>query len=98
MFVLVLMVDGLKTTMPVLCNPYTRLLGLIGCWRRHWLGESVACIKPIPIHEKLFAVGKSGPNATFATFNLSFLWVGVCRFHTNFFVFNPTEFGRLQTP
>ena len=34
---------------------------------------SVSYRKPIPTHEKLFAVGKSGPNATF---NLVFLGLG----------------------
>ena len=27
--------------------------------------QSVSYIKPIPTHEKIFAVGKSGPNAAF---------------------------------
>ena len=41
--------------------------------------SSVSYITPIPTHEKIFAVGKSGPNATFN--NLFFLelgwpWVG----------------------
>ena len=37
--------------------------------------QSVSYIKPVPTHEKIFAVGKSGPNATF---NLLFLgWVGL---------------------
>ena len=35
--------------------------------------QSVSYIKSIPTHEKLFAVGKRGPNATF---NLIFLGVG----------------------
>ena len=35
--------------------------------------SSVSYIKPILTHEKLFAVGKSGPNATF---NLIFLGLG----------------------
>ena len=69
-------------------------------------------IKSIPTHEKIVAVGKSGPNATF---NLIFLglglpWVGefihmtvvnICVFLTvvNICVFfNPTEFGISQTP
>ena len=40
-----------------------------------WARFLVVCsyIKPIPTHEKLFVVGKSGPNATF---NLSFLGLG----------------------
>ena len=36
--------------------------------------QHVSCIKPIPNHEKIFAVGKSGPNATF---NANFSWVGL---------------------
>ena len=59
-------------------------------------------IKPIPTHEKLFAVGKSGPNATFYLF---FAWVGlvlgwrVRRFHNNVYMFpNPREFGKSLTP
>ena len=58
-------------------------------------------MKPIPTHEKIFAVGKSGPNATF---NLIFLglgwpWVGeFVGFTNNIHVFsNPTEFGKSQT-
>ena len=35
--------------------------------------HSVSYIQPIATHEKLFAVGKSGPNATF---NLIFLGLG----------------------
>ena len=35
--------------------------------------ESVSYIEPIPTHENLFAVGKSGPTATF---NLIFLGLG----------------------
>ena len=49
--------------------------------------QSVSYItKPIPPHEKIFAVGRSGQNATF---NLSFSWVGLAlgwgarRFHNN---------------
>ena len=44
---------------------------------------SVSYIKPIPTHEKILAVGKSGPNATFNPFpwvGLALGW-GVRRFH-----------------
>ena len=51
------------------------------CGEFGWVGFLVACFlyKPIPTHEKVFAVGKRGINATF---NLIFLglgwpWVGV---------------------
>ena len=39
---------------------------------------SVSYVKPIPTHEKLFAVGKSGPNATLNLFflGLGWPWVG----------------------
>ena len=64
--------------------------------------QSFSYIKPIPTHEKMFAVGKSGPNATF---NLIFLglggpWVGE---FVGFIIFawymfpNPTEFRVSQT-
>ena len=58
--------------------------------------------KSILTHEQLFAVGKSGP---IATFNLFFFWVGLAlglgvrRFHNNIYMFpNPTYFGISQTP
>ena len=35
---------------------------------------SYTSIKPIPTHEKIFAVGKSGPNAHFLP---TFSWVGL---------------------
>ena len=63
---------------------------------------SVSYVKPIPSHEKIFAVGKSG---SYATFNLVFLglgwpwvgeFVGFVRIFTCFS--NPTEFGKSQTP
>ena len=40
--------------------------------------QSVSYIKPIPTHEKIYAVGKSGPNATFNLFflGLGWPWVG----------------------
>ena len=40
--------------------------------------QSVSCIKSIPTHEKLLAVGKSGPIATFNLFflGLGWPWVG----------------------
>ena len=37
---------------------------------------SVSYVKPIPTHEKLLAVGKSGPNATFDLI-FSWSWVGL---------------------
>ena len=42
--------------------------------------QSVSYIKPIPTHERLFTVGKSGPNATFKPFfsGLGWPWVGEC--------------------
>ena len=47
--------------------------------------------KPIPTHEKLFAVGKSGPNATlnpfFLVVGLALGW-GVRRFHYNIYMFS----------
>ena len=52
--------------------------------------QSVSCIKPIPTHEKIFAVGKSGPNATFNFFfslGLALSWV-VRRFHVNIYMFS----------
>ena len=64
--------------------------------------QSVSYIKPIPTHEKLFAMGKSGPNATF---NLIFSWVGLAlgwgvhRFHNNTYMFStPTGSGESKTP
>ena len=56
---------------------------------------SVSYIKPIPTHEKLFAVGKSGLNATFEP---NFSWVGLAlgwgvrRVHNNIlYVFQPNK-------
>ena len=44
------------------------------------VGFLVVCFlyKPIPTYEKIFAVGNSGPNATFNLFfpGLGWLWVG----------------------
>ena len=64
--------------------------------------QSVSYIKLILTHGLLFALGKSGPNATFTLF---FSWVGLAlgwgvrRFHYHIYMFpNPTEFGILQTP
>ena len=53
----------------------------------------VSYIKPIPTHEKLFAVGKSGPNDTF---NLIFLglgwpWVGEFVGFIILFIYFPTK-------
>ena len=42
--------------------------------------ESVSYIKPIPSQEKIFAVGKSGPNATFNLFFLGSGWPWVGEF------------------
>ena len=39
--------------------------------------KSVSYIKSIPTHEKLFALGKSGPDATNATFTLIFFFLGL---------------------
>ena len=40
--------------------------------------QSVSYIKPIPTYEKIFAVGKSGPNAPFKLIflGLGWPWVG----------------------
>ena len=62
---------------------------------------SVSYIKSIPTHEKVFAGGKSGPNATCSlTFHgLSWPWVGeLDGFIIIFLCFptsNPTEFGKI---
>ena len=57
--------------------------------------QSVSYKKTIPTHEKIFAEGESGPNATF---NLFFFWVGLAlakgvrRFHNNIYmVFQPNR-------
>ena len=42
--------------------------------------RSASYIKPIPTHEKLFAVGKSGPIATFNLIFLGFGWPWVAEF------------------
>ena len=53
-----------------------------GCLRRILVGLSflwsVSYIKSIPTHETVFAVGNSGPNATFNLFfyGLGWPWVG----------------------
>ena len=41
---------------------------------------SVSYIKSIPTYEKLFAVGKGGPNATFDLFFLGLGWPWVGKF------------------
>ena len=41
---------------------------------------SVSYIKPIPTHEKIIVVGKSGPNATFHLFFLGLGWPWVEEF------------------
>ena len=58
-----------KTEMHLALKRSTRALFLVGILRRIWL-RSVSCglftyIKPIPTHEKIFAVGKSGPKCHF---------------------------------
>ena len=54
--------------------------------------QSVSYIKSIPTHDKIFAVGKSGPTATF---NLNFLGLGwPCREFVGFmivFIWFPTQ-------
>ena len=49
----------------------------MGCFAENLVGlgflQSVSYLKSIQTHEKLFAAGKSGPNATF---NLIFLGLG----------------------
>ena len=64
--------------------------------------SSVSHIKSIPTHEKMVAVGRSGPDATFS---LIFYWAGldlgwgVRRFHDSICMFcNPTEFRKSQHP
>ena len=55
------------------------LVGMvIGCFRRIWLGQVSCSIKPILTHDKWFAVGKIGPNATFNRIfvGLGWPWVG----------------------
>ena len=42
--------------------------------------QSVSYIKPIPTHEKIFAVGKSAPTATFNLIFLGLGWPGVEEF------------------
>ena len=42
-------------------------------YKHEYFAEVVAFIQPIPTHENIFAVGKSGPNATF---NLIFVGLG----------------------
>ena len=68
-----------------------------------WLGflQFVSYIKTIPPHEKLFAAGKSGPNATVNLFFLGLSWPWVGEF-VGFIIFIcfPTQqnFGKSQTP
>ena len=54
--------------------------------------QSVSYIAPIPTHEKMFAVGKRGPNATFNLFFLGVIGLvlgwGVRRFHNNTYMFS----------
>ena len=67
--------------------------------------QSVFYIKPIVTHEKLIAVGKSGPNAMFNPIFLGLGWpwvgefVGFMIICTSKYMFcNPTEAGKSQTP
>ena len=57
-------------------TPYSRVLAenLVG------LGFLYKYIKSIPTHEKISAVGKNGPNATFNLFFLGFGWPWVGEF------------------
>ena len=48
---------------------------------------SVSYIKSIPTHEKIFAVGKSGPNATFNLIFLGLGWPRVGEFDGFFIIF-----------
>ena len=69
-----------------------------GCLRRILVGlgllQSVSYIKSILTHEKLFAVVKNGPKATF---NLFISWVGLAlgwgvrRFQSYSYVFQPNR-------
>ena len=73
-------------------NHFTCAL-LVGCSRRHfgWVNGflySVSYIKPFPTHEKLFAVGKSGPNPTFNLFFLGLGWPWVGEFVGFIVIFN----------
>ena len=58
-------------------NIMTVFVTIVGVFAENLVGigflYSVSYIKSIPTHEKLFAVGKSGPNSTF---NLIFLGLG----------------------
>ena len=79
---------------------------VVGYLRRNlgWVGVLVCSlfIKSIPTQRQLFAVGKSGPNAAFTLIFLGLGWPWVGEF-VGFMIifnmlFNPTEFGRTQTP
>ena len=82
-------------------TPYSRVLAenLVG------LGFLYKYIKSIPTHEKISAVGKNGPNATFNLIFLGLGWpwvgefVGFIIFRSNIYMFSdPTKFGESQTP
>ena len=63
--------------------------------------QSVSYTKPIPTHEKIFAVGKRGPNATFNPFflRLGWPWVGEFVGFTITFIYFPTQQNFVsQTP
>ena len=59
--------------------------------------QPVSYIKSIPTHEKIFAAGKSGPNATFNLISLGLGWPSVGEFVGFIMIFilfsNRTQFG-----
>ena len=60
--------------------------------------QSVSDIKPVPTHEKILAVGKSGPNATLNLFllGLGWPWVGEFVGVILFMFSNPNYVGESQ--
>ena len=77
------------------------------CGEFGWVGFRVACFlyKINPNPRKIFAVGKSGPNATLKLFflGLGWPWVGefvgfVIMFTSKYVFSNPTELGKSPTP
>ena len=78
----------------------------MGCFAENLVGlgflQSVSYLKSIQTHEKLFAAGKSGPNATFNLIFLGLGWRWVGEFVGFIIIFtcflNPTQFGIWQTP
>ena len=59
---------------------------------------SVSYIKSIPTHEKIFAVGRSGPNATFNFFVLGLGWPWVGKFVGFILIFTcfPTQYNMVN--